>query len=75
MMDVLPNEQRKGYAKRLMNHIIQLSETDDNSTGVCLSTELPENVPFYEHFGFKINSKSEVEGFYTWCMFYSNKVR
>ena len=75
MIRVLPVEQRKGYAKRLMNHIINSSESDDNSSGVCLSTELPENVPFYEHFGFKVTSKAKTSDFYTWCLFYSKKVR
>lgn len=34
MIGVLSTEQKKGYAKRLLNHIIYLSESDENSTGV-----------------------------------------
>jgi len=73
MIGVLPTEQKKGYATKLLKHIIALSESDKNSYGICLSTELAENIPLYEHFGFKVTSKEKVEEFNTWCMFYTNQ--
>jgi GNAT superfamily N-acetyltransferase len=69
MIGVLPEYQGKGYAAGLLRAVNEMSVADLNSTGVCLSTELAENVSLYEHFGFRIISEVDIENLHSWCMF------
>lgn len=74
IIGVLPGHQGKGYAKFLIEKIIEVSESDPNSNGISLSTEKKENIPIYEHFGFNVTGEADIEELHTWCMFrYDNK--
>ncbi len=69
MIGVRPGLQRAGLARMLLEHLHAMSEADPVSTGVCLSTELPSNVPLYEHFGYRILGDADVGEIHTWGMF------
>ena len=69
IIGVLPGHQGKGYAKFLIEKLIEVSESDSNSHGISLSTEKKENIPIYEHFGFKVIGDADIEELHTWCMY------
>jgi hypothetical protein len=46
-----------------------MSETDPGSAGVSLTTEVPENVGLYEHFGYRVVGRAPVGDFQSWSMF------
>src|SRR5262249_13833623 len=69
MIAVRPEMQGKGYSRILMEEVKKLSVEDAQSTGVCLTTEDPENVRLYEHFGYKVIAETDIEELHSWCMF------
>lgn len=69
MIGVHPNFQKKGYAAALMNFVKEIASKNPESNGVCLSTEIPSNVPFYERFGYRVISEADVGELHSWCMF------
>jgi GNAT superfamily N-acetyltransferase len=69
MIGVHPNFQKKGYAAALMNFVKEIASKNPESNGVCLSTEIPGNVPFYERFGYRVISEADVGELHSWCMF------
>jgi GNAT superfamily N-acetyltransferase len=69
MIGILPSYQGKGYAKHLMDAVKEIALANPESTGICLSTELPENVPMYERFGYRVISEADVGELHCWCMF------
>lgn len=69
MIGVHPNFQKKGYAAALMNYVKEIASKNSESNGVCLSTEIPSNVPFYERFGYRVISEADVGELHSWCMF------
>lgn len=71
MLGVLPEEQGRGYARLLLDHVRRLSE-DAGCAGVALSTEDPANVPFYEHMGFEVVGQGAVDDLSTWAMWWPN---
>ena len=73
MIAVRPEYQGKGYARVLMDAVKQISFADAHSSGVCLSTEDPENVRIYEHFGYRIIAEIDIEELHSWCMFLSTE--
>jgi GNAT superfamily N-acetyltransferase len=73
MIGVDPDHQKKGYAGHLMNAVKEIASKNPESNGVCLSTEIPENVPFYERFGYRVISEADVGELHSWCMFLSLK--
>src|SRR5262245_58485650 len=73
MIGVHPDHQKKGYAGLLMNAVKKMASKNPDSSGVCLSTEIPENVPFYERFGYRVISEADVGELHSWCMFLSLK--
>jgi ribosomal protein S18 acetylase RimI-like enzyme len=73
MIAVRPKYQGKGYARALMDAVKQISLADANSSGVCLSTEDPENVRLYEHFGYRVIAEIDIEELHSWCMFLSTE--
>jgi GNAT superfamily N-acetyltransferase len=73
MIGVLPTQVGKGHAGKLMNHAKELSTRDRRSFGVCLSTESPQNVPFYERFGYSIIGEVNIDTMHSWCMFLPTK--
>ena len=73
MIAVRPEYQGKGYARVLMDAVEQISVADSHSSGVCLSTEDPENVRLYEHFGYQVIAEIDIEELHSWCMFLSTE--
>lgn len=69
MIGVHPNFQKKGYAAALMNFVKEMASKNSESNGVCLSTEIPWNVRFYEHHGYRVISEADVGDLHSWCMF------
>jgi GNAT superfamily N-acetyltransferase len=69
MLGVLSRYQGLGLGKQLVEATQALAAGSPASSGVCLSTETPGNVPFYQHLGFEIVGEAEVGDVHTWCMF------
>jgi GNAT superfamily N-acetyltransferase len=69
MIGVHPHYQKKGYAAALMNFVKEIASKNPQSIGVCLSTEIPWNVRFYEHHGYRVISEADVGELHSWCMF------
>jgi ribosomal protein S18 acetylase RimI-like enzyme len=69
MIAVRPENQGQGYGRAILECVQQLSSADPKSAGVCLSTELPDNVRLYEHFGYQIIAEVDIENLHSWCLF------
>jgi ribosomal protein S18 acetylase RimI-like enzyme len=67
---VHPNQQGKGYGRFLLEKINELIEEDKTCNTVCLFTESPENVKFYEHNGYRIFAEADFDSQHTWCMIF-----
>ena len=50
---VHPDFQGKGYARELVDHVVEMSRQHPTSGAVCLCTEAAENHGFYEHLCFE----------------------
>ncbi len=62
---VHPDFQGRGYGRALLERTHARSEKHPGSDGVCLETENPQNVPLYEHFGYRVIGRyhyDQVEG-------------
>jgi GNAT superfamily N-acetyltransferase len=68
MLGVNPNHQGKGYAAALIERFRDLSAADCRSKAVVLSTEDPNNLPFYKKMGFHVIADAEVGELHTWCL-------
>lgn len=68
MIGVKPACQGKGHAAALIEEFCSLSAADRHSQAVVLSTEDPNNLPFYEKMGFRIVADAEVGELHTWCL-------
>jgi len=65
--------QGTGLGGELLNAVHKLSETDDKSVGVSLSTEHEDNVPLYKHFGYEVIGTASVSPeLKTWAFFRPN---
>lgn len=70
MIGVRRSAQGQGLGRALLDMVHGLSDSDEVSTGVTLSTEVESNVPLYEHFGYGVIGSTEVESAFTsWTMF------
>lgn len=69
MLGVRPSSQGQGIGRVLLEHVHRISADDPNSTGVCLSTEDPANVPFYERAGYVVTGEADIGDIHTWAMF------
>lgn len=69
IIGVLPGHQGKGYSRRLMEEIQALSKAHPESRGICLSTELEDNISLYRHLGFEILQEGDIGELHTWIMF------
>jgi GNAT superfamily N-acetyltransferase len=69
---VLPSEQRKGYSSALIRPFLE--KADDEHVMVYTDTVTPENVSFYEHFGFQCvqESRQEEAGITVYALLRSN---
>ena len=54
MIGVRRAQQRLGLARQLLDAVHALAAADPQSSGVSLTTERPENIPLYEHFGYRV---------------------
>lgn len=50
----------QGLGRQLLEAVHQLSERDQSSVGVTLSTEAAGNVPLYRHFGYRVLGHARV---------------
>ena len=71
MLGVIREAQGHGYARRLLDVVHAMSRAAPDSIGVSLTTETPRNLPFYEHFGYRILGRAETPdgGLVTWTLF------
>jgi GNAT superfamily N-acetyltransferase len=59
-----------GLGRRLLDHVHDMSLADPESAGVTLTTENPDNVRFYEHFGYRqVRHELVADGLETWWFF------
>ena len=59
-----------GQGRALLDHVHAMSAAHPQSPGVSLSTEVPGNVPMYEHFGYRVVGSARVAPeLTTWVMF------
>ena len=72
MIGVRHSEQGKRYARQLMDAVHEMSLGDSSSRGVALTTETAENVPLYEHFGYRVVGHEQLDGLQTWMMYRPN---
>jgi len=75
VIGVHPDNQGQGLARVLLDELADMSLRHPASTGVCLSTEVAGNVPFYEHMGYRVIGHRTVDTLETWCMFRENAAR
>jgi len=68
MLAVDPDLQGKGLAGRLLRPV--LARADREGLPCYLETQLEQNVPLYEHFGFKVKEEGTIPGsnVYSWAM-------
>ena len=69
MIGVRRSSQGTGLGRDLLEAVHALSDSDEESRGVALSTEVESNVSLYQHFGYEIlGSTSVASAFTTWIM-------
>jgi GNAT superfamily N-acetyltransferase len=70
MIGVLKTHAGSGYGRILLDAVHELSLEDTDSTGVSLNTEDENNLPLYEHFGYRVVGHVKVtDDMDTWVMF------
>ncbi len=60
MIGARRSAQGKGVGRALMEAVHHISQSDEQSQGVSLSTEREQNLPLYAHFGYKIIGSATV---------------
>jgi ribosomal protein S18 acetylase RimI-like enzyme len=73
VLGVDPAAQGRGFGKQLLDRVQDFSESYPGSTGVFLDTENPRNVPFYEHCGYEVISRHNMESVSICCLFRANR--
>ncbi len=74
MIGVRKAQQHLGLARELLEAVHRLGSDDPQSTGVSLTTERQENVPFYERFGYKVVGHARVgPDLETWGLFRASR--
>ena len=70
MIGVRRPRQRSGLAREVLEAVHRLASEAPESTGVSLTTERSENVPFYERFGYQVVGHARVgPDLETWGLF------
>lgn len=70
MIGVRNSAQNKGFGRRLIERVHQLSLDDPNSKGISLTTEDPDKVTFYKYLGYEIIDQAVVfPELKTWIFF------
>jgi GNAT superfamily N-acetyltransferase len=57
LLGVDPAAQGLGLARRLADTVAATARAHPTSHGVCLETENPANVPFYQHLGYEVHAR------------------
>ena len=68
MLGVLPEYQGTGLSRLIMDEANRISSEDPRSEALCLSTESPGNLPYYEHLGFNVVGDADVGALHTWAL-------
>ncbi|MCH7562964.1 MAG: GNAT family N-acetyltransferase [Gemmatimonadetes bacterium] len=68
---VHPAYQRRGLARALLEDLHDWS-AESGSAGVALDNGNPENVPFYESFGYRVTHHARIADMELWWMFRPN---
>ncbi len=70
MIGVRNDARGRGLGRRLMERVQEMSRNDENSRGVTLTTEDPQNVKLYKYFGYEIVGHQIVSAnLETWSFF------
>ena len=70
MIGVRRSHHGRGLARLLLDAVHERSRAAAESSGVSLTTELPQNVRLYEHFGYRVVGQARVgDAFETWTLF------
>jgi GNAT superfamily N-acetyltransferase len=70
MLGTARSHAGRGYGRRLLDAVQEISRRDPESPGVSLTTEDPENVPLYEHCGYRVLHHARVtDALETWVLF------
>lgn len=72
MLGVTPEEQGRGHARLLLEHVRAMAQAQ-GCGGVALSTEDPENLPFYRHIGFELLGEGRVDDLSTWSLWWPTR--
>lgn len=68
LMGVRDHYQGRGLARQLIEEVARLSRQDPDSQSICLSTESPDNLPFYTHLGFTILGEVQIGSLRSWTL-------
>ena len=60
MIGVDASQQGNGYGRMLITKFHAMADADTKSLGIWLDTEKPENVPWYEQFGYQVKAESQL---------------
>ena len=60
MLGVRRTQRGAGLGRRLVEAVHALARTDEQATGVSLTTENPANVPFYRRLGYEVIGQARV---------------
>lgn len=70
MIGVREEARGEGLGRALIDVVHRMSREDPTSEGVTLTTELPANIPLYQHLGYRIIGHAGFgEGVETWGFF------
>jgi GNAT superfamily N-acetyltransferase len=70
MIGIRNSHKGQGLARPLLDAVQQMSDAEESSTGVSLTTERPRNVKLYEHFGYAVVARKSVsDDVQTWGLF------
>ena len=62
MIGVSPEKQGLGIGKMVINSIHEMVHSDHDILSICLDTENPLNVSYYEHLGYSLTHESKIRG-------------
>lgn len=72
MLGVMPGHQGRGMGRVLLDHVADMAAGHPTAEGVCLATEDPRNVPFYERAGYRVLGHTHIQGMESWCFWRPN---
>jgi len=73
VVGVLPELQRRGFGRALMDAIHRRADADSASVGVCLDTCDPGNRAYYEGFGYALAAECRTGPLHQWVLLRSAK--